>query len=223
MLPQSILQVIHDHTEAVRAGRVECGCTICPRCAGIPDTFKIHERRQRTYRVVIESLVHCVRTLVVRWKCALCQDTFSACPAFAVPHKRYVRDVVLSFGQRYLGDDSTSYRRAVRGEGLPIFYADERDGVMDERALAGSTLHRWLGWLGQLERTLHEAHRLVRMASATTGLFRKMHPVPPWKYRSTERRKRLLVALRLLTAEEAYRRLFTVSIFPGLATRSGWS
>jgi hypothetical protein len=140
-----------------------------------------------------------------------------------VRHKRYVRDVVLGFGQRYVGDDSTSYRRAVRAEGLPIFYASKRDGVVDERALAGSTLHRWLGWLGRLERTLHEALQLVRRASSTSSLFRKTHALPAWKYRSTERRQRLQVGLGLLTAEVAYRSLFTVSIFPGLATRTGWS
>ena len=160
MLLHPRLQVIHDHAEAVRAGRVPCGCTICPRCQGIPDGFKIHDRRQRTYRVVIERLVHSVSALVVRWKCGLCHGTFSPCPDFALPYKRYVRDVVLDFGAHYLGDDAMSYRKAVRVEGLPVFYDSGRDGAIDERVLAASTLHRWLGWLGRLERTLHAALRL---------------------------------------------------------------
>lgn len=223
MVSHPLLQVIHDHTEAVRAGRVTYAGTICPRCAAIPDAFKIHERRQRTFRLVIERLVHRVSGLVVRWKCGLCQDTFSSCPDFALPCKRYVRDVVLGFGQRYLGDDTMSYRRVVRVEGLPVFYDSERDGIVDERALAPSTVHRWLGWLGRLERTLSSALQLIRRASSTSGLFRKTHPVPAWKYRSLERRHRLQVGLGLLAAEVAYRRLFTVSIFPGLATRTGWS
>ena len=223
MLPHSLLQVIHDHTEAVRAGRVAYEGTICPRCAGIPDGFKIHDRRRRTYRVVVERLVHCVSALVVRWKCELCRQTFSPCPDFALPYKRYARDVVLGFGQRYLGDEAMSYRGAVRVEELPVFYDSGPDGGIDERALAASTLHRWLGWLGRLDKTLHEALRLLRRASATSGLFRKTHPVAAWKYRSAERRQRLQVGLGLLAAEAAYRRLFTVSIFPGLATRTGWS
>lgn len=223
MLPHPLLQVIQGHDQAVRAGRVAYEGTICPRCQGIPDAFKIHDRRQRTYRLVIERLVHCVSALVVRWKCELCRLTFSPCPDFALPYKRYVRDVVLDFGERYLGNDSMSYRRAVRVEGLPVFYGSGPDGAIDERALAASTLHRWLGWLGQLDKTLHEALRLIRRASATSDLFRKTHPVPGWKYRSAERRRCLQVGLGLLSAEAAYRRLFTVSIFPGLATRSGWS
>ena len=222
MLTHPLLQVIHDHTEAVRAGRVAYEGTVCPRCAGIPDVFKIHDRRRRTFRVVVESLVQRVSALVVRWKCALCRQTFSPCPDFALPYKRYVRGVVLAFSQSYLGDDSTSYCRAVRVEGLPIFY-DSAAGVVDERVLAPSTLHHWLGWLGRLERTLHEALLLLRRASSTSGLFRKTHPVPAWKYQSAARRQRLQVGLGLLAAEAAYRRLFSVCLFPGLATRTGWS
>jgi|CXWL01.1.fsa_nt_gi hypothetical protein len=223
MLLHPRLQVIYDHTAAVRAGRVQCGCTICPRCEGIPDAFKIHDRWWRTYRVVVERLVHCVSALVVRWKCGLCGQTFSPCPDFALPYKRYVCAVVLDFGAHYLGDDAMSYRRAVRVEDLPVFYDSGHQDAIDERTLAGSTLHRWLGWLGRLERTLHAALRLIRRASATSGLFRKTHPVPSWKYRSAERRQRLQVGLGLVSAETAYRSLFAVSIFPGLATRTGWS
>lgn len=223
MLPHPLLQVIRGHDQAVRAGRVTYEGTICPRCAGTPDAFKIHERRRRTFRVVVESLVHCVSALVVRWKCELCRLTFSPCPDFALPYKRYVRDVVLDFGARYLGDDAMSYRRAVRVEELPVFYDSGRDSAVDERVLAASTLHRWLGWLGRLDQTLHEALRLLRRASATSRLFRKTHPVPLWKYRSAERRQRLQMGLGLLSAEAAYRSRFTVSIFPGLATRTGWS
>ena len=223
MLPHPLLQVIHYHTEAVRVGRVVYEGVTCPRCQGIPDAFKIHDRRRRLFRVVVERLVQRVSGLVVRWKCGLCKQTFSPCPDFAVPYKRYVRDVVLDFGARYLGDDALSYRSAVRVDGLPIFYDSGPDGAVDERVLAASTVHRWLGWLGRLDKTLHEALQLIRRASATSGLFRKTHPVPFWKYRSAERRKRLQVGLGLLAVEVAYRRLFSLSIFPGLATRTGWS
>ncbi len=223
MLLHPLLQVIRDHTEAVRAGRVECGCTICPRCEGMPNAFKIHDRWWRTYRVVVEQLVHCMSALVVRWKCGLCRHTFSPCPDFALPNKRYVRDVVVDFGARYLGDDSTSYRKAVRVEGLPVFYDRGRDGAVDERVLAGSTLHRWLGWLGRLDETLRSALRLIRAASATSGLFRQLHPVVAWKYRSERRRQQLRVGLELTSAELAYRGLFATSIFPGLATLHRWT
>lgn len=223
MLPHPLLQVIHDHTEAVRAGRVKCGCTICPRCEQIPDAFKIHDRWWRTYRVVVERLVHCVSALVVRWKCGLCRQTFSPCPDFALPYKRYVHDVVLDFGARYLGDDAMSYRRAVCVEGLPVFYDSGRDGAIDERVLAGSTLHRWLGWLGRLDETLRSALQLIRAASATSGLFRQVHPVVPWKYRSMERRQQLQIGLELTSAEAVYQGLFATSIFPGLATLHRWT
>ncbi len=223
MLSHPLLQVIHDHDQAVRAGRVAYEAAVCPRCQGIPDAFKIHERRERTFRVVIERLVHCVSALVVRWKCGLCRLTFSPCPDFALPYKRYVRDVVLGFGTHYLGDDAMSYRRAVRVEGLPVFYSGGSDGAIDERGLAGSTLHRWLGWLGRLDKTLRSALQLIRARSPRSGLFRRAYAVPAWKYRSTERRQRLQVGLELLSAEAVYRSLFSVSIFPGLATRTGWS
>lgn len=223
MVPHPPLQVIHDHTELVRAGRVRYEQEVCPRCHGVPRTFKIHERRKRTYRVMIEQLVHCVSALVVRWKCGLCKLTFSPCPEFALPCKRYVRDAVLELGKRYLSDDSMSYRRAVRVEGLPVFYDSGSPTSVDERTLSPSTVHRWLGWLGQLDETLRAALRLIRRASSTSGLFRRAHPVPVWKYRSAERRERLQVGLGLTSAEAAYRELFAVSIFPGLATKLRWS
>ena len=223
MLSHPLLQVIHDHTHAVRSGRVRCELEICPRCSQAPDVFKIHERRKRTFRVVVERLVHCVSSLLVRWKCGLCKQTFSECPAFALPYKRYVREVVLDFGRFYLNDDSTSYRKAVRVEGLPVFYDGEPDGVVDERVLSASTLQRWLGFLGRLEHTLRSALRLIRSASPRCDLFRRAQPVVSWKYRSLERRRRLQVGLSLMVAEASFQSLFATSIFPGLATHERWT
>jgi hypothetical protein len=223
MLSPSLFQVIDEHTDAVRSGRVRCEHEICPRCSEAPDGFKIHERRKRTFGVVIERLVHRVSSLIVRWKCGLCKQTFSQCPAFALPYKRYVRDVVLALGRRYLDDDSTSYRKAVQVEGLPVFYDNEPDGALDERVLAGSTLHRWLGFLGRLEHTLRSALRLIRSASPTCDLFRTAQPVVPWKYRSSERRRRLQIGIGLTACEGAFQALFETSIFPSLATHKRWT
>ncbi len=223
MLSHPLLQIIDEHTDAVRSGRVRCEHEICPRCSESPAGFKIHERRKRTFRVVVERMVRRVSSLVVRWKCGLCKQTFSQCPAFALPYKRYVRDVVLDFGRRYLDDDSTSYRKAVRDEGFPVFYAGDPDGVLDERVLSASTLHRWLGFLGRLEQTLRSALGLIRSASPRCDLFRKLQPVAPWKYRSSERRRCLQVGLGLTAAEGTFQALFETSIFPALATRQRWA
>jgi hypothetical protein len=208
---------IQAYTEKVRAKDIHCSLDRCPRCT-LESVFKRHDRRKRTFLLIVGDLVERVDSLLTRWKCVLCERTFSLYPSFALPHKHYVRPTIFERGQSYLDDEDASYRRAIQIEGMPVFYAGESEERIDERTLAPSTLYRWLTSLGGLERTVREALRLIRSASPKATIFRTTYPVPPRKYRSPERKKRLQLGRQLFETERVYRPLFGASIFPHLAT-----
>jgi hypothetical protein len=221
MIP-GILEEIQIYTESVRKGKIHCGVKICRTCGKAPCEFKLHERRKRTFLVVLERLVHRLPSLLPRWKCPLCKGSFTLYPDFALPRKRYVRQSVFQFSQRYLDEDRTSYRKAAKEQGLPVFYHGESEKTIDDRTLAHSTLHRWLTFFASLTRTVREALRLVKAKSPGSGIFRKILPVPPWKFQSEERKRALDTCQRLFAAEREYRAIFEISIFPRLATSCCW-
>jgi hypothetical protein len=137
--------------------------------------------------------------------------------------KRYVRQEVLRFSDRYVTEDQTSYRKAATEEGLAIFYHGSEEGKIDDRQFAHTTLHRWFPFLGSLKRTARDALRLVREKTPGSDLFRKILPVPPWKYRSEERRGILTTSRRVLQIESEFRALFESSLFPRFATACRWN
>lgn len=215
-----ILEEIQSYTRAVEKKEVQCDLPSCP-CCREPASFKLHDRRRRTYLVVIERLVRTVLSLLSRWKCECCGETFTLYPSFALPRKRYLREEIFRRAGRYVEGDHESYRKAVKVDGLPVFH-EGAGSKIDERSLAHTTLYRWLSSLGRLAETCRSALGLIREKAPSSEVFRKILPMAPWKYRSDERRRTLGDSRRLLLAEGEFRRLFGISIFPRLATVSGW-
>jgi len=222
MLPK-ILSEMESYSSAVEKRSITCSVETCLRCGKQAGDFRLHDRRQRTFLVVVARLVKKVMVWLARWKCLLCGATFTLLPPFALPFKRYVTETVTRLSESYLEKDELTYRKAVLDDGMPVFHESKEAGAIDERSLRHSTLYRWLALFGALERTRREALRLVRQKSSSSGVFRKILPIPPWKYRTEERRKVLAHARQLLVAEAEYRALFDTSIFPRVATLSAWS
>ena len=217
-----IIEVIQSYTEAVEKKQICCNLERCPRCGVKGSSFKLHERRRRTFLVVSERLIRKMLSFLTRWKCSLCGLTFILYPDFALPYKRYILGTIFDFSRSYIDDNHTSYRKAVQNEKLPIFYESSREEAIDDRALAPSTLHRWIPLWASLKRTLAEALKAVRARSPTSSVFRRFLPIAPWKYQSQERERLLQDSQRVVRAEEEYRRVFGVSIFPALATLCSW-
>ena len=224
MISQPVLGAIAAHTQAVERGEVECRLERCPRCGQPSSGFKCHAWRRRWFHVIIDRMVKPVRSAVTRWKCVDCEKTFTGYPDFALPYKRYVRQDLCRFSERYVFDDGLSYRKAVQTCDMPVFYgaAEDASDLIDERTLSHSTLHRWIGFLGGLKQTLAQAWQLIRAKSPNCDLFRDRVAVPLWKYRSEPRRDLLHRCGRLLHADRAYRHLFEISIFTHLATVCRW-
>jgi len=222
MVPDPIA-AIERYTEAVKRQKIRPTCNRCPRCEGEPECFHRHDERERQFLVIVERVVHLVLSLITRWKCPLCGQRFTLYPPFALPRKRYVKDSILELASPYLEDDELSYRRSVEVGGRPLFRDRQADGSIDDRALAPSTLHRWLPFFSSVAETLREAVRLVRESSAPSDLFRRVFAIAPRKHRSEARREVLIAALRGLWTDREFHRVFGRSVFPELATASGWT
>jgi hypothetical protein len=145
-------------------------------------------------------------------------------PPFALPHKRFVTEVVADRSQAFVGTDQ-SYRASVRQHGCRLVYDDRQDEALARRgaALAHGTVWRWLSWLGDgLQATFREARRLIRAREPRSTLHRQPGSVSPAKYRSDARRRTLERALHGLVVRRVFQDLFGKAIFPNLATGCGW-
>lgn len=92
-------QEIKDHTQEIEAGRQPCYAEACPHCAA-QETFRVHQRRRRTFRLVVEQCVRVFRSWVLRFKCPSCHRTFTDYPPFrfATQTIRQSRDAGASEG-----------------------------------------------------------------------------------------------------------------------------
>jgi hypothetical protein len=152
------------------------------------------------------------------------RETVSRLPSFALPHKRFVTEVVGERSQAFLGSDR-SYRASVRAEGRALVYDDRQDDTLARRgaALSHSTVWRWLSWLGDgLQGTFREARRLIRAREPDSTLHREAWRVSSAKYRGDGRRRTLERALEGLVVTKVFQQLFGKAIFPNFATGCGW-
>ena len=224
MISHPTVESIADHTQAVQRGAVECRLQRCPKCDQGSFGFKYHGWRQRWFYVIVGRVVKRVLSTISRWKCGVCNKTFTLYPDFGLPYKRYVRQDLCRLSERYVSDDGLSYRKAVEVNRMSVFYNVPEGGrdATDERSLSHTTVHRWISFLGALKQTLSQAWQLIRAESPSCALFRSSAAVPAHKYRSEPRKQLLHTCGRVLQADQAYRNLFEVSIFPHLGTGCHW-
>ena len=152
------------------------------------------------------------------------RETVYRLPPFALPHKRFVTEVVVDRSQAFLGTDQ-SYRASVRQPGRELVYDDRQDEALGRRAaaLSHSTVWRWLSWLGDgLQGTFREARRLIRARDPRSPLHRQDWSVSAAKYRSEPRRQTLERALQGLVVTKVFQNLFGKAVFPNLATCWHW-
>ena len=201
-------------------GWISCALDRCPRCHGHPVRFKRHGVRPRVFLVFAAEVIRRVRSYLTRWKCPLCQRTFTLYPAFALPFKRYVLPFMLTRCAAYVEDTARTYRDGVNEAGSPISHADADGGA----ELRPSTLWRWVGRLGRFPVTVGAALNLIKQKDPSTDVFRVLgsQRIRPGKFRG-EARKHVLERCRaLVTVNPVYARLFSASVFPELATRCGF-
>jgi len=235
-----LVQQIQAYEDEVRRNRIRLRLSHCPKCrspADRPAFFRRHDIRARQYWVVIDGMVQKIHSVITRWRCTECNQTFTLYPPFAMPHKRYVLTEILSRSQQYVDTPQLSYRQSVEQNHRPIFHASPHRQAITahsteaekekERnpALAHTTVYRWITTLGHLPKTLRQAWELIKQKEPTTRLIRHLAEfrVAPWKYRTEARRKVLAACRSLCVTEGAYARLFDASIFPRIATECSWA
>ena len=107
--------------------------------------------------VISDRSVETIACTLVRWRCPVCQRTFTEYPFFAAPHKRYLRSQMMVRALQYVEDDAVSYRKGVLQSFLPIFHpapAPPFDTELDfavqqgQPVMAHSSLYHWVSTLG---------------------------------------------------------------------------
>jgi Domain of unknown function (DUF6431) len=217
---------IERYSDQVLRNTIPCDLPSCFVCDTLADHFRRHEARRRTFRILCGELVERVLGLVMRLKCPGCGKTFTQYPPFALPFKRYTRQTIMSFSDSYLQEEALSYRNAVLNGGMPFFYGSGiREGdAIDDRALAHSTLYRWISSLSGFKEILRSAQDIILQKNPVSAICRRLAAlkVSLAKYVKDHREPLLKRALQLLHLEVEYRATFTVSIFPCFATRCRW-
>jgi hypothetical protein len=157
-----LILLIDGHSERVRNRTVTCATTICCHCGldavGAQTPFAFHGARPRRFLVLVGCYVCKVAALLARWRCPHCHRTFTDYPPFARAHKAYTLPQMTERAAKYVSNTSTSYRRGVCSEHLPVFY---KGSPTDESAPLGRTdvepslttmahtsLFRWVTTLG---------------------------------------------------------------------------
>ncbi len=156
----------------------------CPRCNLEPIHFKIHAYRERRFLIIVEMLVEAVHCALVRFKCRGCGKTFAFYPDFAVPHKHYTRQTVLTFSRSYVEDDQKTYKGVV----MTVDGAPTRSET--DRQLAPSTIHRWISTLAGIFTAYQEAKEKPLQKKSFSRLCKTQ--IPKKKYRTLTRKAVLL-------------------------------
>jgi hypothetical protein len=93
------------------------------------------------------------------------------------------------------------------------------------KTLAPSTVHRWITTLSRLATTTHKALDLVLQENPSCSLCRDLAQlsIPRRKYKSPDRKERLLSCRRLLLTEAFFQAAFKTSIFTKLAIRCAFT
>lgn len=77
----SVEQEVKSHTQQVEAGepmRYGTGCPGCPNSS--PESFRVHDCRPRTFRLLIGGCVKTVISGIWRWVCLDCGKRFTDYP-----------------------------------------------------------------------------------------------------------------------------------------------
>ncbi len=88
-----------------------------------------------------------------------------------------------------------------------------------------STIHRWISTMGSYSRLTQRAIDLLLQADPISPICRNLASlvIAPRKYMSAARKQVLLTCFQLLAITPVYQRAFKVSLFPKLATDTGFT
>jgi hypothetical protein len=191
----------------------------CPICNVESMFFKIHAYRERRFLVIIESLIKSVHCPLIRFRCPGCGTTMTYYPDFALPHKHYTRQSIMSHAGAYVESETSTYGQSTMADNELSVYPDS------DKALAPSTIHRWVTTLGGFTNTCQKALSLILQQNPVSSICRDLAQlnISRRKYRTQQRKICLLGSLRLVIIEALFSDTFKISIFTKLAISCGFS
>jgi hypothetical protein len=160
----------------------------CPRCNLESLFFKLHAYRERRFLVIVDMLVKAVFCTLVRFRCTDCGKTITSYPDFAIPHKHYTRQTIEGLSRAYVQNDQKTYQDAVViDDAVP-------ERPVSGRALAPSSVHRWISTLAALFIAHQQALKksLQQSPAAQLGIHLGPIQIPEKKYKTSNRRYCLL-------------------------------
>lgn len=214
MTPTVTLELIEEYEKKLQKNQITPdNLPPCSRCLVESQFFKTHAFRERRFLVIIEMMIQAVFSALVRFKCPGCGKTFTYYPEFAIPHKHYVQPVITDFSNTYVESDEMTYKQAVMVDNQAPGYPD------DKAILSPSTIHRWVGSLGEFSKTRRTALAMLSQEDPGSNIFRDIARVkiPARKYRSRRREKLLIGCRSLMIVQIFFLATFTTSIFTKLA------
>ncbi len=204
---------IKEHSEGLRKSRM-ASTNVCQRCQRKVERFQLHERRPRVFLVVVALVVKRVEGWLARWKCPLCGKTFTDYAGLAVPHKRYVAANIWERCGGYVGGEAGSYEKAAEKDGRSLLY-EGQEGEKG-KALAGSTVWRWVRFVGGLKETLRKGLKMIKEKSAGSTAHRVALPEGQKK-----RAPAVMRAQHLFLVGHVFESLYDRTFFPDFAITCG--
>jgi len=212
---------IKNYSEKIKKCEYPYAGEQCPKCKTKAEEFKLHEHRERKIRIIEDALVKIETVVLIRWKCPFCKGSFTVYPEFILPHKRYATEHIIELSEKYLEKDKMSYENAGKDGVLRIGYAEPlgKKSEGNENFLAASTIKRWIGWLGSLEKLLSKYLEMIKQKCPSTNIFRQISPCLPGKYKSDTQRKLMETAMMVLKVKKEYEKIFPEKFFPRFAIK----
>ena len=214
MPPTATLEDIKAHQLKIEKGKIRPdNLPPCPRCSVESEFFKIHAYRERRFLIIIEMLIKAAYCSLLRFKCPGCGKTFTHYPDFAIPQKHYTRPTITGFSARYLNSEDITYRQALMVDDSVPGYPQ------NDATLAPTTIHRWITTLSGFTQTCRTALILVLQQNPISSICRDLARIiiPQRKYKTKQRKKKLINCRQLMIVEAFFQAIFKTSIFTKLA------
>ena len=213
----TIIEKIEAHEKQVLTGKMPANLKFCEYCNEPSSSIRHHDARVMILYYIIECYVYRRKSRISRWKCIVCEKTFTYYPEYCLPYKRYVKTDIIKFCARYLGDVKSTYRNVVKDNISVIVHKDKEETKQSE--FSGTSVWRWQSFLSGLIKIEQKALQLIREKSCDSSIFRDVYIINSRKYKTINRKNQLLKAMKLLKVEEVFNTIFTSTIFPQFATR----
>ena len=206
----------------------------CPHCKADPSYTKKHGTRPRQYILIIDKCSTAIHSQIARCRCTHCKKSFTVYPPFALPYKRYTSATIIEAMDGYVeaeprSNESTAAAMSTRycetdqyGNADPETIVKSGRDKTDEKSLSGSSIFRWVLFLGSLVVTQEKATDLIVMSDPNSTVFRETFPIASRKYRSKEKCTLLKRCLKTIFVNTEFQRIFKRSLFPDFAITCGY-